>query len=92
ACCLLSVHFFEKLSFPHVVHFTIPFFPVFPGWPGFCGQPLSWLVEHCPGHLSRWNPAPAAPWSASLPAAEKPCLSFCLQIHPPLAPTAQPPP
>uniref|UniRef100_A0A803V1Z2 Uncharacterized protein n=1 Tax=Ficedula albicollis TaxID=59894 RepID=A0A803V1Z2_FICAL len=44
--------------------FTIPFFPVFPVWPEFCGRTLSWPAGRCPGPQSQWNPAPKTSLSA----------------------------
>uniref|UniRef100_A0A8D2NX15 Uncharacterized protein n=1 Tax=Zosterops lateralis melanops TaxID=1220523 RepID=A0A8D2NX15_ZOSLA len=72
--------------------FTTPFFPVFPVWPEFCAQTLSWPAGHCPGPQSQWNPAPAAAWSASPPAACRIYPSSSPQIHPPRPPAVQPPP
>uniref|UniRef100_A0A8V5H2Y5 Uncharacterized protein n=1 Tax=Melopsittacus undulatus TaxID=13146 RepID=A0A8V5H2Y5_MELUD len=63
-----------------------------PVWPGSYGRIPSWPDERCPGLRSPQNPAPAAAWSASPPAAGRIYPSFSLQTHPPPPPAAQPPP
>uniref|UniRef100_A0A8B9BF41 Uncharacterized protein n=2 Tax=Anser TaxID=8842 RepID=A0A8B9BF41_9AVES len=87
-CCF---HLLLICPLPSYLAFTIPFFPVFPEWPEFCGQLLSWPAERCPGHQSQWNPVLTAAWSTSPPEAGRIYLSFSLQTHPPLVPAVQPP-
>uniref|UniRef100_A0A452TVM0 Uncharacterized protein n=2 Tax=Ursus TaxID=9639 RepID=A0A452TVM0_URSMA len=59
--------------------FIILFFPVFPVWPGFYKQPLSWPAGQSPGPQFQLNPVPKVPWLAFLPGASMPCLSFSLR-------------